>query len=230
MDRTPQWLSPATRRRQVRWASWQWTWRTRAPRVVKRLIDIVGAGAGLLLLLPVFLVLGLLIKLQDGGPVLFWQQRVGRDGVLFPFPKFRSMYVNAEARRAALAVQNQHGESGITFKVRRDPRVTPVGRVIRRCSLDELPQLWSVLVGHMSLVGPRPALPQEVQRYGLEQRARLHVTPGLTCIWQVSGRSELPFETQLRLDLEYIQNPSTTADLKLLAKTVPAVIGGRGAY
>jgi lipopolysaccharide/colanic/teichoic acid biosynthesis glycosyltransferase len=207
-------VSPATRRLHATFARLSWLWHTRLPAVLKRGLDILVSGALLLLCLPLFAVLGLLIKLQDGGPVLFWQQRVGRDGALFPFPKLRSMYVDAEARRAAVLASNQHGKDGITFKMRRDPRITPVGRLIRRSGL----------------VGPRPALPVEVARYGLEERARLHAVPGLTGIWQVSGRSELPFETQVLMDLEYIRHPSLAADLLLLAKTVPAVIVGRGAY
>ena len=172
----------------------------------------------------------LAIRCHDGGPVLFWQRRVGRHGVEFDFPKFRSMSVDAEARRDALAQRNQHGEAGTTFKLRHDPRITPVGRWIRRASIDELPQLWCVLRGEMTLVGPRPALPREVATYALEHRERLSVTPGLTCIWQVSGRSELPFPQQLAMDLDYIRHASVALDLRLLVLTVPAVVSGRGAY
>jgi len=162
--------------------------------------------------------------------VLFWQPRVGLHGRVFSFPKFRSMCVDAEAVRAKLLAANQHGGDGVTFKMKRDPRITPIGRIIRRTSIDELPQLWCVLNGQMSLVGPRPPLISEVARYSMLERQRLSVTPGLTCIWQVSGRSEIPFPQQVRMDIKYIQHRSLGGDVKLLAKTLPAVIKGRGAY
>ena len=184
----------------------------------------------LLLALPMMLTVGLLIKVTDGGPVLFWQVRVGKWGKAFPFPKFRSMVVDAEAIRAKLLANNQHGDQGITFKMKRDPRITWIGDFIRKTSIDELPQLWCVIKGDMSLVGPRPALVNEVKRYTLDNRRRLDITPGLTCIWQVSGRSEIPFEEQCRMDVQYIKEKSVMADLRLLLKTIPAVITGRGAY
>ena len=125
---------------------------------------------------------------------------------------------------------NEHGSEGVTFKMKRDPRITPIGRLIRRTSIDELPQLWSIVRGDMSLVGPRPPLVSEVARYTMEERQRLSVTPGLTCIWQVNGRSEIPFPQQVEMDIDYIQQRSMGNDIKLIAKTVPAVIRGRGAY
>lgn len=195
----------------------------------KRLIDLVGGFAILLLASPLMLITAIAVKLQDGGPILFWQQRVGRWGKLFWCPKFRSMVLDAEARRGALENQNLHG-AGVTFKMRSDPRVTRVGRWIRKLSIDELPQLWSVLIGDMSLVGPRPPIPSEVDRYSLQQRRRLDVKPGLTCIWQVSGRGDVPFAKQVELDVAYIESHSLWLDLKLLARTVPAVLLGRGAY
>lgn len=195
----------------------------------KRLLDILISLTALTLLSPLLALVAVAIKAYDGGPVLFWQTRIGKWGQPFAFPKFRSMVVDAEARRDALERQNVHGDS-VTFKVRRDPRVTPVGRLIRRSSIDELPQLWCVLRGDMSLVGPRPALDREVARYKLADRRRLDVLPGLTCTWQVSGRSDIPFPEQLRLDVEYIEGQSLSEDLRLLLKTVPAVISGRGAY
>jgi lipopolysaccharide/colanic/teichoic acid biosynthesis glycosyltransferase len=161
---------------------------------------------------------------------MFWQTRVGKWGKPFPFPKFRSMVVNAEEVRAKLMASNQHGDKGITFKMKRDPRITWIGRFIRKTSIDELPQLWCVIKGDMSLVGPRPALENEVARYTLENRRRLDITPGLTCIWQVSGRSEIPFDKQCMLDAQYIDEQSVMVDIKLLFKTIPAVITGRGAY
>ncbi len=280
-------------------------------KVIKRTLDILAALTGLLLLLPLFLVVALLIKLTDGGPVLFWQSRVGRWGREFPFPKFRSMVVNAEeikkrmldllthlraelarlaeerpdldstaraglkrfagespARAAKLmgeldpavratieslskevlthmvdeltdldpksrqilaAMKNDHANT-ITFKMRNDPRATWIGKIIRKLSIDELPQLWSVLKGDMSLVGPRPPVPSEVAEYTLADRRRLDVTPGLTCVWQVSGRGNIPFPRQVELDVQYIESQSLWVDVKLLLKTVPAVLLGKGAY
>jgi lipopolysaccharide/colanic/teichoic acid biosynthesis glycosyltransferase len=198
-------------------------------RLLKRAIDIVVAGTALLFLSPLFLVVALLIKLTDGGPVLFWQSRVGRWGREFPFPKFRSMVIDAEKMKDALIAQNDHQQS-VTFKMKRDPRVTWIGRIIRKLSIDELPQLWLVLKGYMTLVGPRPPVPREVAQYSLADRRRLDVTPGLTCIWQVSGRGDIPFEQQVELDMQYIASQSLWFDIKLLLKTVPAVLLGKGAY
>jgi lipopolysaccharide/colanic/teichoic acid biosynthesis glycosyltransferase len=207
-----------------------WWWSTRKLPLIKRSLDIVLVLSALVMLAPLFLLVALAIKLYDRGPVLFWQKRVGLHGEIFEFPKFRSMCVNAEAVRAALMANNQHGSEGVTFKMKRDPRITPIGRLIRRTSIDELPQLWCVLSGHMSLVGPRPPLVNEVARYTMQERQRLSVTPGLTCIWQVNGRSEIPFPQQVLMDIDYIQQRSIGTDVKLLAKTLPAVIRGRGAY
>jgi exopolysaccharide biosynthesis polyprenyl glycosylphosphotransferase len=195
----------------------------------KRMLDLVLASASLVLLAPVFVFTACLIKLNDGGPIFFRQKRIGRDRVPFYCYKFRSMVTNAEALRVQLAAENVHGEEGITFKVKRDPRITPIGRFIRKTSIDELPQLFNVIRGEMSLVGPRPPVPSEVERYNEQQLQRLTVLPGLTCLWQVSGRAELPFEEQVRLDLEYIARRSMMLDLTLLLKTIPAVISGRGA-
>jgi lipopolysaccharide/colanic/teichoic acid biosynthesis glycosyltransferase len=199
-------------------------------RLIKRLVDIAGSLAGLLVLSPLFLTVAACIKLTDHGPIIFWQTRVGQYGREFPFPKFRSMVVNAEALKDKLLQQNQYGQAGVIFKMKDDPRITWIGRIIRKLSIDELPQLWCVLVGDMSLVGPRPPVPREVAHYTLFDRRRLDVTPGLTCIWQVSGRSEIPFERQVQLDLQYIESRSLLLDLKLLLKTIPAVLLGKGAY
>ena len=201
----------------------------RSGHMLKRLIDILVASTVLLLLSPLMLLVALLVKSVDGGPVIFWQIRVGKWGKPFRFPKFRSMVANAEKIRDKLDAQNVHG-ANVTFKIKRDPRVTWIGRIIRKTSIDELPQLWCVLKGEMSLVGPRPALVKEVERYTLEDRRRLNVTPGLTCIWQVSGRSDIPFPEQVEMDADYIENQSIWMDIKLLFKTIPAVIFGRGAY
>lgn len=230
MTTLPKLPSPISNRLRARRARLAWWWYATAPRMAKRTLDIVVVAPALLLLLPLFAAVALAIRLHDGGPVLFWQRRVGRDGVEFDFPKFRSMCVDAEAVRQRLLAANQHGQSGVTFKMKRDPRITPVGRLIRRTSIDELPQLWCVLRGSMSLVGPRPPLPSEVARYTLGERQRLAVTPGLTCIWQVNGRSEVPFPQQVQMDLDYIRQPSLWADIKLLLKTLPAVVRGHGAY
>jgi len=219
----------------VRSAAWTrvktvaWRLRLRSGRLAKRGLDIGIAGLALLALSPLFAVVALLVKATDGGPVLFWQTRIGKWGRPFDFPKFRSMVVNAEAVQARLLSDNVHGD-GITFKLKRDPRITWIGRLLRRTSIDELPQLWCVLTGEMSLVGPRPALEREVARYAIDDRRRLEATPGLTCIWQVSGRSDVPFPEQLEMDVAYIEQQSLGQDLLLLAKTIPAVITGRGAY
>ena len=217
--------------RRLRW--WQrkaaWFLATQGAPAAKRGIDIVGALLLLVLLSPLLLVVALLIKLADGGPVLFWQTRVGRWGREFPFPKFRSMVVDAERLQGCFLDQNDR-KDGVTFKMRRDPRTTRVGRIIRWLSIDELPQLWSVLKGEMSLVGPRPPVPQEVALYTLHDRRRLEVIPGLTCIWQVSGRANIPFSQQVELDVQYIGSQSLWLDLKLISLTIPAVFSGRGAF
>lgn len=194
----------------------------------KRTLDVVLSLASLCLLSPLLLLIAGLVKLEDGGPILFCQWRMGFGGRPFRFFKFRSMCVEAERQLGALRAQ-QEAPSG-RFKMRRDPRVTDTGRWLRRFSLDEIPQLWNVVVGDLSLVGPRPALPEEVALYGPHQRRRLEVAPGVTCIWQVSGRSLLPFDQQVELDLAYIRRRSLLLDAKILLRTVPAVLGGRGAY
>lgn len=223
-------LMPSARRRAAQsMARLLWRIGQHLELKIKRLLDILVALSALVLLSPLFCLVALLIKITDGGPALFWQQRVGKWGTVFAFPKFRSMVVNAEALQAKLAAANQHGDS-VTFKIKRDPRITWIGRLIRKTSIDELPQLWCVLKGDMSLVGPRPALVREVDRYSLGDRRRLDATPGLTCTWQVSGRSNIAFPEQLRLDVEYIEQQSLWQDVKLLFKTIPAVVTGRGAY
>lgn len=198
-------------------------------KIFKRLLDIVLSVFLLVFLSPLMLMIALLIKVTDGGSILYVTDRVGKWGKEFRFPKFRSMKVGAELLKESLMSYNELKE-GVTFKIKRDPRITWIGRILRKTSLDELPQLWCVLKGEMSLVGPRPPLPEEVSLYTIQDRARLDVTPGLTCIWQVSGRSEIPFSSQVKLDREYIESQSFWLDLKLLLKTIPAVILGRGAY
>jgi exopolysaccharide biosynthesis polyprenyl glycosylphosphotransferase len=193
----------------------------------KRAIDILASSVALVLLSPLLVVVSLLVKLTSRGPVLFRQVRVGQHGRTFHMLKFRSMVVNAEELKARLLAQNEL--EGPVFKMQRDPRITLVGRYMRKFSVDELPQLLNVLRGEMSLVGPRPPLPSEVARYEAWQRRRLSVRPGLTCVWQVSGRNQISFEDWMYLDMQYIDHWSLTRDLELIARTVPVVLTGRGA-
>lgn len=196
---------------------------------VKRFMDILGAGLALLLLSPLLLVVGLAILVEDGRPIFFSQERIGAHGKPFRIYKLRSMRIDAEEKRASLQGYNESSD-GVIFKMRDDPRITRIGRFIRKASIDELPQLWNVMCGDMSLVGPRPALPSEVEQYSLEERQRIMIKPGITCFWQVSGRSTLSFSEQVQLDVEYIQSQSFWLDMRLLMKTIPAVILARGAY
>ncbi len=199
-----------------------------AARWRKRLFDIVGSVVLLLIGAPLMLVVALAVKFGDGGPIFFKQVRAGRKGEPFEFYKFRSMVVDAEARLASLMHRNE--SDGVLFKMTSDPRVTPIGRFIRRYSLDELPQLVNVLFGDMSLVGPRPALLREVDQYEDHVVRRLDVRPGMTGLWQVSGRSKLSWEDTVRLDLYYVDNWSMLQDLAILTKTLGAVVGKHGAY
>lgn len=195
---------------------------------VKRTIDVVGSLLALLLLSPLLVLTAIMVKLDTPGPVLYRQERVGRGGRRFTMYKFRSMVDGAHADRPDLDDANE--VNGPAFKMRDDPRITSVGRLIRKVSIDELPQFWNVLRGDMSLVGPRPPLPEEYVSYGRAHFRRLLVTPGLTCIWQVSGRSNVDFEDWVAMDVEYITTWNLRRDLALLARTVPAVFSGRGAY
>jgi exopolysaccharide biosynthesis polyprenyl glycosylphosphotransferase len=197
--------------------------------VAKAVMDWVGAALLTLLLSPVLLAVAVAVKVTSRGPVLFGQDRVGRGGQTFRMLKFRSMVVDAEQRLAHVAA-NGHDGAGLLFKQRHDPRVTRVGRVLRRYSLDELPQLFNVLLGQMSLVGPRPPLPSEARRYEARMQRRLLVKPGLTGLWQVGGRSDLPWEECVRLDVYYAENWTAFGDLMILARTAKAVLGGAGAY
>jgi lipopolysaccharide/colanic/teichoic acid biosynthesis glycosyltransferase len=220
----------ARRRDLARLAAGRWAWRLRvsAGPWAKRALDVVGALGLLVVLGPLLAGIALAITLEDRGPVLFRQVRVGKRGRTFQMYKFRSMVVNAEALKAQLMARNEM-KDGILFKMRHDPRVTRVGRLIRKTSIDELPQLWNVVRGDMSLVGPRPPVPAEVARYDPAQRRRLAATPGITCLWQVSGRNEIDFPGQVRLDVQYIERQSFGLDLAILLRTIPAVISGRGA-
>jgi len=220
--------APAARFRYWR-KKYAWSFAVGAAKFIKRAIDIGVSIFLLITLIPLFLIVAIAIKLTDGGPVLYWQTRVGKWGKEFPFPKFRSMVLNADTMLESLLNQSHHCNTR-TFKLKNDPRITKIGRIIRRFSIDELPQLLNVLKGDMTLVGPRPPQPYESAQYTLTDRRRLDVTPGLTCIWQVSGRGDIPFEGQLQLDNDYIGSQSLRLDIMILLRTIKAVLSGRGAY
>ncbi|MCP5020277.1 MAG: hypothetical protein GY930_00740 [bacterium] len=194
----------------------------------RRFIDILVSSTSLLVLSPVLIGAALAVRLSSPGPAIYTQLRAGLGGVPFKFYKFRSMYLDADARRASLQGRNE--KSGPIFKMKNDPRITRVGRYLRKTSIDELPQLYNVLRGDMTLIGPRPPTLDEVEKYSLWQHKRLDRTGGITCIWQVSGRSEIKFEEWVRMDIEYQQKRSFWFDVKLILKTFGAVISGRGAY
>jgi len=196
---------------------------------LKRVLDFVLASIAIVLLSPFLIITAFAIVLENPGPIIYSQTRVGKDGKLFHFYKFRSMIVGADKMKDELLQDNESGD-GVIFKMKSDPRITKVGKFIRKYSIDELPQLINVLKGEMSMVGPRPPIPREVNQYTLEDRKRLHITPGITCIWQVEGRSEIPFNQQVELDKQYIRSQSLWSDIKILLKTIPAVITGKGAY
>lgn len=197
--------------------------------MIKRMIDLVGAACGLLLLSPLLLVVAVLIKLENPkAPVFFYQNRVGINEKNFRMFKFRSMVPNAEDLLTELLHKNEI--EGHMFKMKHDPRITTIGRFIRRTSIDELPQLWNVVRGNMSLVGPRPPLPREVAEYSSYDKLRLRVKPGCTGLWQVSGRNELGFKEMVELDLEYIEKRNVLLDLQIIMKTAKAMIGSEDAY
>lgn len=196
--------------------------------LTRRVLDVAVSGTAILLLSPLLLVTAMAVKATSPGPVIFAQWRAGRGGRPFRFYKFRSMYRDAEERKGDLRLVNE--KDGPIFKIKNDPRITPVGRIIRKLSIDELPQLFNVLKGDMTLVGPRPPVLDEVDGYASWQRQRLDITGGLTCIWQVSGRSEVSFEDWMRMDIRYKRKRSLRLDIKLLLKTIGAVFSGRGAY
>ena len=197
-------------------------------RFAKRSCDVLGSTVGIVALLPVLLASALVVKLTSQGPVFFHQERVGKNGRVFACFKFRTMKVGAQALQESLRAQSQ--QDGPAFKILNDPRITRVGRILRKYSIDELPQLLNVLRGEMSLVGPRPPIPEEVDRYEEWQRRRLEVVPGITGLWQVSGRSELSFDEWVMLDIVYIDTWSLGLDLQILARTLPAVLRRAGAY
>jgi len=194
----------------------------------KRGIDVIVAGVGLILLSPIITIVACAIKLTSKGPIFFLQKRVGKNGELFNMYKFRSMVVNAEELKEKLKHKNEM--SGPMFKMKDDPRVTKVGKFIRKTSLDELPQLWNVLKGDMSLVGPRPSLPKEVEQFDSWMFKRLTVRPGLTCYWQVSGRNNIDFEDWMKLDVKYVEERNLWIDIKLIFKTVGVLFGDKNAH
>lgn len=194
---------------------------------MKRAMDIVLSLTAIIVLSPVFIITAILIKLTSPGSCIYSQIRVGKGGRYFTIYKFRSMYMDADERLAELKDRNE--KDGPIFKIENDPRITPVGHFIRKFSIDELPQLFNILIGDMSIVGPRPALPNEVSEYSKEDSMRLLVQPGLTCIWQVSGRSNIGFEEWMEMDRQYIEKRSILFDIFLIFKTIPAVLKGEGA-
>ena len=195
---------------------------------IKRLFDIVFSIISIVIFSPAFIAVALAIKINDGGPVLYTSQRVGKNGKVFNFYKFRSMSPDADVIYEE--IKHQTETKGPTFKLENDPRVTKVGRFIRKTSLDELPQFFNILAGNMSFVGPRPPLVREVEQYGPKAMQRLSVKGGLTCFWQVMGRSEIDFDGMVELDLEYIDKRGFLTDIKILFLTIPAVFMGKGAY
>lgn len=197
--------------------------------LIKRGFDLLTGSIILIILLPLLLLIAVIIRLESPGAVLFCQQRAGKGNTPFTMWKFRSMYQDAEQRLTKLKDENEI-QGGVLFKMKQDPRITSIGKLIRKASIDELPQLWNVILGDMSLVGPRPALLTEVEQYSMNDRKRLAVKPGITCIWQVSGRSDIPFEQQVELDVDYIYQQSLLTDVWILIKTIPAVLLAKGAY
>jgi len=194
----------------------------------KRLFDLTLCLLGLILLVPIFPLIALMIKLDSKGPIFYRQDRVGQNGNVFKFYKFRSMIARADEK--SMALQKKNEQDGPIFKIKDDPRITSVGTFLRRSSLDEIPQILNVLRGDMSVVGPRPPLPSEVTAYKPWHRRRLEVKPGITCLWQISGRSQIGFDEWMRLDIEYIKTRSMFTDLVIFVRTIPAVIARRGAY
>jgi exopolysaccharide biosynthesis polyprenyl glycosylphosphotransferase len=231
LDRFEQAQSPVGRwwlETHVRFCRWLWHGIITGGQIAKRVFDVIASIVFLAVFSPLYLIIALLVKLEDGGPVFFTQKRVGQFGREFKFYKFRSMCVDAEARLKALLATNRHKE-GVTFKMKNDPRLTRIGKWLRRFSLDELPQFFNVLIGDMSIVGPRPPVPREVALYSLADRRRLAVQPGITCLWQIGGRAEIDFSGQVKLDVKYIEEQSVWGDITIVVKTVPAVLSGRGA-
>jgi exopolysaccharide biosynthesis polyprenyl glycosylphosphotransferase len=195
----------------------------------KRVFDLVVAIFCLLLLFPVFIVTAILVKMSSPGPIFYRSERIGLGGRPFLFVKFRSMYMDAEARLSELRSKNEH-QDGPIFKMKRDPRITPIGRVLRKFSIDELPQLLAVVTGEMSMVGPRPPIRREVEQYDEKCAVRLSIKPGITCYWQIMGRSDLSFEQWMELDRRYVEEMSFWLDFWILVRTPWVILRGKGAY
>lgn len=195
---------------------------------IKRTMDVLFSGVVLLLLIPLFIIVGIAIKVDSSGPIFFSQKRVGKDGEIFKIYKFRSMIANAEELKKKLIDENE--ASGPMFKIKKDPRITSVGKFIRKTSIDELPQLFNVLKGDMSLVGPRPSLPNEVEEFEPWMLRRLDVRPGLTCYWQVMGRNSISFEEWMKLDVKYVNERTLWIDIELIFKTIFVLFGDNNAY
>ncbi len=232
ISRKPLWVHQLSRRSATVRPHWDRLWRSlrfTADGGAKRGFDIILSAMALLCIAPLWLVIVVWIKWEDGGPILFSQTRVGKFGVPFQMYKFRSMRPDAEEMLSSLISQNEHAQ-GVTFKLKNDPRITRAGRWLRKFSFDELPQFFNVLRGEMSLVGPRPPIPREVKEYSLADRRRLMAKPGITCLWQISGRAEIDFHGQVELDVRYIETRGFFGDIWILCKTVPAVLSGSGAY
>jgi lipopolysaccharide/colanic/teichoic acid biosynthesis glycosyltransferase len=231
-DLPPAVLGPAARRRALarRLGLHARLWIADRGANVRRALDVIGAALALAALAPLFLVVFLAIKIDSRGPIFYGQERFGRNGRRFRMWKLRTMVTNADALKQKLESEKPASLSGVRFKMKRDPRITRVGAVLRRLSIDELPQFWNVLVGDMTIVGPRPAIEREVSKYDVRALRRLEVEQGLTCLWQVGGRSDLTFAEQVTLDLDYIDRTTATEEIAILAKTVPAVLSGKGAY
>lgn len=206
-----------------------WEGMLRSLLVFKRTLDIMVSLTAIIILSPLYFMAALCIIVENGFPVIFMQKRVGLNGREFRFYKFRSMVNGADKMKLELLEHNESG-NGVTFKMKHDPRLLKCGRFLRRSSIDELPQFFNVLIGDLSIVGPRPPLPEEVKAYSLTDRKRLHVKPGLTCLWQIGGRADIPFDEQVGLDMQYIQSQSIFKDFIIMLKTIPAVLFGRGAY
>ena len=202
--------------------------RKRGYLLLKRFFDVFLSVLGVIVLSPLLLIVTAVIKLDSPGKAIYIQERVGKDGKKFKMYKFRSMCVDAEKKQDELQALNE--VDGPVFKIAKDPRVTRVGKFIRKCSIDELPQLFNIIKGEMSIVGPRPPLPKEVEQYTPYQKLRLRVAPGLTCYWQISGRSDMTFDKWIQLDLMYITNRNLWVDFCIVLKTIPAVLGHKGAY
>lgn len=202
--------------------------KSRAYKAIKRMMDILLSTAALFVLFPVFFITAIAIKCEDNGPVFFAQQRAGRNKKPFSMYKFRSMYVNADEKMKEMMKDNE--QTGHAFKIKDDPRITKTGKVIRRFSIDELPQLINIIKGDMSIVGPRPILPFQMEECSQYERQRLVVRPGLTCYWQIGGRANVTWEEWVEMDLDYIEDMSLWTDFKMIVKTIPTVLRGDGAY